>query len=362
MEPYYYKVVELKLPKSVPLSKNVNFNPSIAHIVDDLFLISFYTWRRKNRPVPSTHQLEGSIKDPYHQYYGGRNSSTWWRPDKFWGTGFIVAKINNRAIRPIFDAGYNNDCYDMKLAATASGVYGTSNCGNIKIYIHNISFEFDEDTSIIQVHGMHDKGIKLCKEYQEEEKNWSIYTFNDKLYISQWLVPYHTVFEKTKNGCIQHSSYDFTGNFTLFYHIEKFYKKQVLFSLSTPAIPYDNLRMAVGHVKIMGDKVPKNTVAYDFVQNDLLKQPVDNTSYLMFIYVFNPTTLDIIKVSPGFYPPEMTHGVVFASGLTQHEEDYIISYGEGDAKMKFLFLNHYAIDRLLAPVHYYDKQYDFIYL
>ncbi|HSW77026.1 MAG TPA: hypothetical protein VLG50_08260 [Candidatus Saccharimonadales bacterium] len=370
MEPTFYKTIELKLQHPVRsdklslqfiLSNNVNFNPSIAHIVDDFFLISFYTWRRKDKPISSSYQLTGSVTDPYHQYYGGQNSPTWWREDEYWGTGYVLATIINQNITIIKYLGYNNYCFDMKLSSTNFGISGTSNCGGGKIYIHNFVFvKNGNDVKLTSTYpDLKFEGVKLCKYNQVEEKNWSMYEYNEQMYISQWLYPHHIVLVKSKeNKCIKLKS----KNVTVFQHIMNYYNKSVLFSLSTPAIPYYNLMMGVGHVKIVGDIVPPYTTAYRFVQNDYLKHPVSNMSYLMFFYVFDPITLDIVRISPGFYPPNITHGVVFASGLTKHDNDYIISYGEGDAKMKFLFINNYAIDRLLSPVKYYDHGYEFIYL
>jgi hypothetical protein len=230
--------------------------------------------------------------------------------------------------------------------------------------VHKFTYHIEtvNDKRLLGVEGFDERGKLLCKNFQGEEKNWSLYTYNNNLYISQWLYPHHQVLKVEDMNDLNQCNMYTSKNSTIFHTIQKFYKKSVLFSLSTPAIPYYGLRLAVGHVKIMGDRVPKNTVAYDFVQNDLYKQPAENTSYMMFFYTFDPSTLDIVRISPGFYPPDIKHGVVFASGLTQHNDDYIISYGEGDYKMKFLFVNSYAIDKLLWPIWYYDEQYEFMYL
>ena len=56
MEEFRYSVANIQIPYNTRFGKNVNFNPSIVHIVDDYFLVSFHTFRR-NKGHPEEHNV-----------------------------------------------------------------------------------------------------------------------------------------------------------------------------------------------------------------------------------------------------------------------------------------------------------------
>lgn len=384
MEEYRYSISDIKIPYESRFGKNVNFNPSIVHISDNYFLVSFHTFRR-GKGHPESYEVKGVIDDPYHMYLGGMKSKMWWnRTTGEWGTGFIIIKIEDDYIEYIQSLGYNDYGTDMRLLKIPGGnIIGTMSGGN-EIKKKGTAREHyllpkptSKHFSIVELEieiirnkagrffleGAYGPGELLCEELQDNEKNWSLYYYN-QLYISNYLIPRHIVFVPNIND--NHCKVIASQDASIFNGLELYYKKSLLFSLSTPAIPYYNevsdMMIGVGHIKIDKNTVPSDTRGYNFLQkNDYLIHP-SNTYWMMFLYTFDPITLNIIKVSPAFYPPYTKHAVVFPTGLTYYKNNYLISYGEGDAAMKLMFIDEHDIDRLLTPASYYEDEYDFVYL
>ena len=377
MEEFRYSVSEVYIPYSQIFGKNVNFNPSIVHIDDDYFLMSFHTFR-KNKGHPITHEVEGTIEDPYHMYYGGIGSNTYWNHKKGqWGTGFMIVQINDGRVDYVQSLEFNDYGTDMRLIQTPDGIIGTMSGGNKiskkgterehyllpKATTRNFSIAALEIDIVRNqsgrwfLHGAEDPGDLLCETLQDNEKNWSLWYYN-QLYISNYLIPRHIVFVPANSTCKVIASQDAS----IFNGLEVLYKKSLLFSLSTPAIPYNNVMIGVGHIKLDKNKLPTLSRGYVFLKNNQYLIHPSNTYYMMFLYTFDPVTLNILKVSAAFYPPDTNHAVVFPAGLTYYDGDYLISYGEGDSKMKIMFIDDYDVDRLLVPASYYEEEYDFIYL
>src|SRR5689334_12207352 len=95
------KIETIIIPYDLPYGKNINFNPSILHIVDNVFLMAFHTYRR-SIGYPRNYKVEPLVTDPYHMYYGGVRSETWWSVEDGrgeWGTGFLILKmIDNQLV------------------------------------------------------------------------------------------------------------------------------------------------------------------------------------------------------------------------------------------------------------------------
>ena len=148
----------------------------------------------------------------------------------------------------------------------------------------------------------------------------------------------------------------------IFEQIELFYGGALVFALGSPAIPYKSSMLGVGHLKIIPSFIQnKDTVAYQFVENLLLpRHPVYDQLYMMFMYTFDPYTFEILEITPGFYSPETKHGVIFPAGLTYHNDEYIISYGEGDYQCKCMFISKTIIDSMLIPQYSMNVSYQFL--
>ena len=313
-------------------------------------------------------------------YYGGYQSNMWWNTLRGeWGTGFIMVKINNGQIEYAQNLTFNDYGTDMRLLKTPTGTIIGSMSGSNKIknkgterehYLLPKATTRNLSISAIEIqivrnksgrwflHGAEKPGKLLCEALQDEEKNWSLYFYEDQLYISNYLIPRHIVFVPDNNHCKVIASRD-AG---VFYELQLRYKNQLLFSLSTPALPYNDAMIGVGHIKLELKKIPQDTRGYHFIKENKFAIHPTYVYYMMFLYTFDPITLNIIKLSPAFYPPHAKHAVVFPAGLTYYQGDYLISYGEGDSEMKIMFIDNYDVDRLLVPASYYDEEYDFIYL
>lgn len=377
-----YPVLHIIVPYNMEFGNHINFNPSIVHIKNNYYLLSFHSFRRNEGHPELMHEtIKADISDPYHLYYGGHGSKTWWNPGREgeWGTGFMLLNISNYKVRSIDIVDFLDEYLDTRLLKTSNTIIATTSNGEKANQLRGVDrskyglnkYIYPDDTmlttsSIFNITAMFDQGEfifemnkpqSLCLNLQHEEKNWSPYTYNNQLYISNWLVSKHIVFiPHTYEDCSVIKS----EHPTIFNKIEIFYNHKVLFSLSTPAISYNNVKLAVGHVKIYGN-VKLNTLAYQFIQNDKPKHPFNDYSYMMFLYTFDPETLEILSLSPAFYPPTTQHAVVFPVGLT-FNKDYIISYGEADMKMKLLFISPEKLSNLLVPISDYDEEYEFIQL
>jgi hypothetical protein len=120
----------------------------------------------------------------------------------------------------------------------------------------------------------------------------------------------------------------------------------VLYSLSTPALPFGEDMLAVGHVKFRHDQLYLLPKTMD-VQNlqyfhNLLNGDIRNKhmfyTYAMFFYTFNPNTLAINRMSNVFIPlytgEQSMHNIYFATNLTKNGDMWWLSYGVGDLKCR----------------------------
>lgn len=361
-------IVTLTVAKNTIYSNNVNFNPSIIHLHDNVFLVSFHTFRRgygSNKVI---------VNDKYHPWYGGPNSKTWWQEGHgFRGTGLMIIKIINDDI--IIHQVLQNINYgvDMRLLKTPSFIFATFNlatdnydnwgidrelyqlpkatckekCLSMQYFTANI-IKKENQYILKQEHYS-----LLCPNLQDQDKNWSSFMINDQLYCSDYLTPKHTVIH------IDQCSITMAQHINIMEEIELFYEGALVFSLSTPAMKYKDVMLGVGHLKIIPSFLKPDTKAHHFVMNHKMpKHPYYDQMYMMFLYTFS-SDLEIISISPAFYPPETKHSIVFPAGLTYYD-DYIVSYGEADLEMKLMFLLPSIIDDLL----FQDIQieYDFLYL
>lgn len=380
------KSVEISVPLKAS-GNSINFNPSIAHLRDNAFLISFYTFRR-NCGHPKTIQPQPSIQDEYHMWYEGPGSNFYWCEGPYGdkGTGYIIIKITNRNVRIHQVLNKKGEGVDTRLTDTSIGIVATytenseiqydnewgenrvnfglpaSTCKHncYAIYYLILKIKYYPSNDYYEISNVDSHGAPLCQKLQDQEKNWSLFTVDDNIYTSYWLAPKHTVITLNKEQC----QVFMEQNTNIFYRIKNYYKDTVMFSLSTPALLYGvNEMLGVGHVKIANDRLPINTAAYNFnIQNILPKHPSKNGTWMMFLYTFDPYTFEIIRVSPAFYPPGTSYGIVFPEGLVFYDDNYIISYGEGDIKMKLLFIPPIIIDQLLIPQHQINDEYIFVHL
>jgi len=381
----YVETVEIKIPYDTEIfGPNINFNPSIILIDTDTFLMSFFTFRRHREGHPRNIKPQPSIYDNYHMYKGGSDSDTWWDDSRggYRGTGYLILKIINREViihQILDDLGLG---YDVRLSQSPKGILVTQSgeyFGNydeiwgidriknglpkrtckedcLGVYYLFLEINHDKYTDAYKLsENANWSGEPMCPKLQDQDKNWSSFIKNKNIHASIWLTPKHTVVIEKYCRIIKEP------NINIFYTSELFYNNTLFFRLGTPAIKFNNNEMiAVGHIMFLGDFVPMNSKAYSFYKENTLPKHPDNLMYMMFIYTFDINTFEILRISPAFYPPKVTHSIVFPVGITYHDNDYIISYGEGDIKMKLLFMKLETIEDLLR--YQGDNEYEFIYL
>ena len=385
------RTYEISVPAKYPeFYSNANFNPSLIKttIGDNLYLMSCHSFRRFTDP-----KLKGplnDVNDPNHPWYGGPSSQHWWKIEKnegFHGTGFFLVQYDgNRfniidylgliymvvdarlfrlnssqifmtanAITPFFEIGLDRNKYGL-----AGGYVNCAQdkCSLITRYVLQIKVREKKITLFSS------EARTLCNNLSRPtEKNWSAWEFNNMLNFSYSLTPQHYTLDVSDPTYVtgywpieltrSESGYttldtpiacdlNYSKSLNIFTHIEMVHKGAVVFSLSTPALPFTNdLYIGVGHVKIIGDHLNEAedlpAVTFYHQNSSMIRHPAHNTFYLMYFYTFNPSTLDIVKVSYSFLPPNVEYGVVFPCGLTLFSSDtYLISYGEADMKMKIL--------------------------
>ena len=385
-------VIEVIIPEHLNFGRNINFNPSITHLHDNIFLVSFNSFRRGigRKVIDRT----PSVTNPDHVWYGGPGSYTWWNPDfyGFLSSGYMIVEIINNDINIKQIINTPGVGTDTRISMTPLGVLATtalsidydlnrshgfdrykydlptincSDCGSIFAKVLNITYR----NNIYSITNANEEGQLLCDNLGADDKNWSVFNVDNKIYLSYWLSPKHTVFipEDSWNMC----SAILEKNINIFYRIEKYYQSHVKFSLSTPAIMFDDRMLGVkgrmlgvGHVKIICDNITPGTPAHTFYLNnkDISTHPYRKTLYMMFFYTFNIDTFDILHVSTAFFPPTTQNGVVYPVGLEYFDDQYIISYGEGDSQMKFLFILPETIKEMLIaenmiPISYIFTRY-----
>ena len=360
------KVFEINIPLELGvLYFQSNFNPSIIKLDSEHYLFSFRTFSRYG-PKEYTSKVN-NINHPNHPWYGGPDSETYWHPgdNGFTGTYFLILRIINTIDIVTLLPNYIENAVDGRLfilpndqiVMTSTELYpyrdigtdrdkyrlGSTNrcqelCELIGMYSIKLLRHRDKWGNINRDLG------PICENLAtNSDRNWSLWNYNKSIYISYWLTPKHIIFNLPEIGekCTSRKS----SSITLLEKISNYYHKSLIFSLSTPSYPFNHgLYLGVGHVKIYVDELDdmKQSNVGQFI--DLIKTinippHVLNIYYLMFLYTFNPITLDIINISHAFYPPTTEYGVVFPCGLTKYNEDtYIISYGEADYRMKLLFI------------------------
>ena len=215
--------------------------------------------------------------------------------------------------------------------------------------------ELDTDNQIINLDYIYDfNGFRdiLCYNLAESDKNWITWEHKKIPYISYSLVPQHIVF--TGVYPFHNCTAKLVKTNSIFYRLSEYYNNIIIFSLSTTAISAGNIKIAVGHAKILLDeidKIPEDTPLYTFVSS--LKGWITTAHkliYTMFIYTFDPETLNINGLSPIFIPPKSHTAVIYPCGLSHTSEDWLISYGDGDSRAKILFIPHSQVNDMIIPV------------
>ena len=179
----------------------------------------------------------------------------------------------------------------------------------------------------------------LCSNLTSQyEKNWSPWLHQDKVNISYHLTPRHIAFQPI--GASDQCTFQESSQPSIFEQIADHFSNRAYISLSTPSIQLNEIEyIAAGHIKIFPEELPTWIKSMPHHANGLV--------YLMFLYTFDPVTLNIIRTTDAFLPPTTQVAVVYPVGLTMNRDNVIVSYGEADREMKLLFINKSRLDDML---------------
>lgn len=362
----------LDFPPNQSYSKSSMFNPSIVKLDgENNYLLSCRSFRRFKPTY--TNSLVTNTNSLNHPWLNGPKSVAWFTvtDEGFDGTLFFLVRIEQRQIIIVKFLLELDTVIDVRLFKTTDqDVIVTGNkLVNSQTIIVKSTIHITTNPNPNNVYFDMDEFRPLCINLSETtEKNWSYWSYDDKNYISYNLAPKHIIFVEIPDKDFNEDDKEFqllnqprsisclpfiAKDFNLFHDLSKFYKGHVSFSLSTPAIEFETDKyLAVGHSKVSYDIENfdefSDTPAQQFLDEnrDLLSHPA--VAYLMFFYTFNPVTLEILEISNSFIPPTTKDGVVFPAGLTQIDEDtFMVSYGEGDFKCKFMSFRRDEIDEYL---------------
>ncbi len=154
---------------------------------------------------------------------------------------------------------------------------------------------------------------------------------------------------------ITNNSNLFKTNFPKINMTKQAYSQQIYFSLSTPAVLFKESGSSQQYIMVGHCKLP-TTIFTKYVDLSLIYKKNMNTVYTMFIVVFD-NNYNILKSSPLFIPTSVNNihnpflltfptGIYYDNG--DHDNDLIISYGEGDCKCKILHLSSNDLEQLFS--------------
>ncbi len=386
----------------LPEYKNVySFNPSVAHWKDDLYLCVYRVFTRK---ASEKRNEKHPIEDNNHPWLGGPGNPCWWAPKckgmegGYDASKFVILKTGEDSKQPLKLAAdlsnslYERDSNDTSILKKQSGNFEGIDCRLLKVETNSfiVSYNkwiYDENkkegrmaiyTNVIYLSAEEGKVIfgpstMLCKDISKmTEKNWSFWIFpapklgvQSQLYFTYNVSPKHTVIRaKVDNYTIKCAPQKLFSKGNYFEMLEKCYNaaasEQILFiSVTTPAIPKlkgKNRYIGIGHVKIKWQhyqKLPDESPLYKFYMKNVnfyKHHPIFD--YFMFIYEFDPVSLEIIKITDFFIPwvpKEIGYLLVFPSGIDYSPAGFnlLIFYGDHDSYCKMIALPENTVNKLL---------------
>ena len=144
--------------------------------------------------------------------------------------------------------------------------------------------------------------------------------------------------------------------------INKYGYDNFQFSLGTPIVKYKGINLMVCHTKIVYTKSYPNTQFEKFMKFIDMGNIMKHGKYIYFMYLVAFTDLyEVVSFSNQFIPTDnnfshLPYLLVFPSGFTKKDDNYIISYGEGDERSKLLILTEREIDKLMTPINEIDPE------
>jgi hypothetical protein len=128
------------------------------------------------------------------------------------------------------------------------------------------------------------------------------------------------------------------------------------FSLGTPVVEYEDKFLTFGHTKIDWHRETRSDPFGEFMKSIDFSKVKKHGKYIYFMFamVFD-SDYNVISMSPQFIPTDgeshLPYLLVFPTGLTKHNNKFLITYGEGDERSKILTMTKSDIDSILIPVN-----------
>lgn len=396
------KIDEIIKKGNDKFDKSFIFNPSLAWICDDLFLTAFRIFKRYDSGIDRNDI--NNTSHPDHPWLGGNKSSTWWKiKDGMDQTYLCILKLkeNKFYLHQLFEDKING--VDARIFRKSETDYILTYNTTVKTSDKNKNNQSCEEGCFIISQldiGLtrRDNKFQLDKHETTEglclnlsnfvEKNWSYLQIEDDsetadnvkltentFAILYQLTPSIEVFGYKKNmrdGCfsiVNHNPPNFLNDLERFY--SKSGEKRLFVSLSTPAYPLEisGRYLSVGHIKFKIHADYKDTPLQHFLKKHQTKLNHPIFIYVMFLFQFrvrkvmdqheqDKIQIEITKISNAFLIENEKHNynLNFPSGLAYHqpEDQWFISYGDGDRESKVLKMSSRNIKSLLIPVHEFN--------
>jgi len=299
-----------------------NFNPSIGHIVNDIYLIS-------SRNVRTTEKLKSLDNEPNLHKNVDHPWKTNWN-SKFDNTSLQLFKITNNKVSLIkhskypFILAYLQDLRIFEL--WSDNDYAAFILSFNQLFLDNNlvlkdgyecskrCFIINTGFLVINKHTLEPFYIPskdpLCINISNPiEKNWSFWKYKNNVIFSYNLTPTHEAFKINIRGIekgelvISDKCRLLTFNNTIttdnfLQKLEQYYDGKVIVSLSAPSYKINNEYYSVGHIKIFVDYLKRT--AKPHLKNFYNKHIKGNSQYLhkqyiylMFFYKFNVSEIYI---------------------------------------------------------------------
>ena len=392
------------------------FNPSLAHLVGDIFMITVRSYRhRLDLPMDYNRNPYKNTQHPWSTEWDANQDYTYVFPAIVTKESFTPLLVEDYPIRldcqdariyrfvktdnkVAFILTYNEEYNSFPDMLIKSG----DSCDD---YCYIIGWSYlivDKDT----LEYTHIPGKQpLCKNISNPvEKNWSLWSIVSQddtlnLFTSYELTPHQSVFsldilgvkdgEMMAKADCKMLTYKKSSSENVLCKLEKYYEDNLFVSLSTPSyVVNESEYQAVGHIKVRIDYINKhvnqsrNTPLARFSKQymkdhyKIIQHPT--YVYFMFIYRFEvykiveEETLElnsesfkvsgdtgrmktkITRMTPAFVcnVDDYDYLLNFPSGMAIHNNETIISYGNADFTSHLMFIPNKDVEQLMVPMKY----------
>lgn len=334
-----------------------SFNPSIAQVTGDTFLITVHSFAGKiGLPIPDERNNHKNTQHPWNVKWKGEENATYVFP----------AVLVGESLQPL-----RQDIYPLKIDALDTRIFRFYQTGTEISYI--LTYNNNEWSYLVvdinTLEYSHIQGREsLC--LNQDQKNCSLLSIERDETIDLLLsCSFHTVFsivlQDIENGYIHASSMltqqpKSQGDFLE--ALEKYHNHQLFFSFSTPSyrIANTDLYQGVGYIKVKLDYLRRSPKGHLKKFKKWTNSPLlhDMYVYFMFIYQFKfkhniengSQSIELIKMSHPFIV-NREYLLNFPAGqIILETGETIISYGNGDREAYLLRLSYSEVNEMVIPI------------